>query len=573
MTQAENNKAAMDNIFALEDSKELFEAVGNLNDDQSMLGAPQDNTEYGVDDMLTVVPGSTDPFAGQSITTQQQQEPSDEEKKFVIDEFASQMAQAHKTIVDKEAIDTFSPIIQDKVSMDVNKFLTGLQNVAAQRLSAQNVSDAQPNGATPEESLALADQQQQGGMDAGMDPDAAMGTPAMEPAPGGIVAEPSLDANVGDGLSGDMGAAPSDDLGLGGIDDNMGGDMGELGADAGTTDNLGLDGITDDGFGAEGGEPAAEGGELGGADGGEPGAEGGDSLGLDAIGDDEGAGEPGTEGGELGGTEGGEPGSEDDTGSEGDSLGGSSNLDSLDDSQFGGDDDGGDSDFGDESDADFEAEMASNAAILESLHTKYVEDKAREEIRNLVESFQRMKGAKKAQFEAEEAEKTAGDEPAANDKPAETECANAKPAETECANAKPVETECANAKPAETECQTIQESADEAKRDELGGKVAAAVESASASKAQSILENAEKAFVGAARRKNSAAVRKSLLATLESISTNYHVSVARENAAKAEKAKKALAESASKAQKKVPAPAPKQSSLAQKLNRLVASTK
>ena len=59
-----------ESIFALEDSKDLFEAIGGMNDDQNFGnngGFPQpDNTEYGVDDMLSVIPGSTDPYAGQS---------------------------------------------------------------------------------------------------------------------------------------------------------------------------------------------------------------------------------------------------------------------------------------------------------------------------------------------------------------------------------------------------------------------------------------------------------------------------------------------------------------------------
>lgn len=537
MTQAENNKAAMDRIFALEDSKELFEAVGNLNDDQTMMGgAPQDDTEYGVDDMLTVVPGSMDPFAGQSITTQQ--EPSDEEKRFVIDEFAAQMAQAHKTIVDKEAIDTFSPIIQDKVSMNVNQFLTDVQNAATQRLSAQNVSDAQPTGATPEETLALADQQQ-GGADAGMDPNAAMGTPAMEPAPGGIAPEPSLDANVGDPMGGDLGAAPTDDLGLGGIDDSMGDAMGDFGADAGAGDDLGLDGITDDaGLGEEGGD-------LGGEE-----APAGDDLGLDGITDD--AGEEAPAGDEATADEGVPPAE----GGDDDVLGGESNLDSMDDDQFGGDDDSDDDDDAGMSDADFEAEMESNRAILESLHDKYVEETARENVRVLVESFQRAKNAKKAQLESEEGAEAPAEEAPANDAPAE-EAHESTPAPAE-----------ANAAPAAEECnQALPESVEETMRNELGEKVAAMVESGSQEKAEAILENAAKAFAGATKRQAAANAKAHLHATLESISANYHASVARENAAKVEKAR-ALQESAS-----APAKEGKPATLSQKLNKIVASVK
>ena len=502
MTQAENNKAAMDRIFALEDSKELFEAVGNLNDDQSMMGGVPDDTEYGVDDMLTVVPGSTDPFACQSITTQP--DPSDEEKRFVIDEFAAQMAPAHKTIVYKEAIDTFSPIIQDKVSMNVNQFLTDVQNAATQRLSSQNVSDAQPTGATPEETLALADQQQ-GGADAGMDPNAAMGTPAMEPAPGGIAPEPSLEATIGEPMGGDLGAAPTDDLGLGGIDD---------GDEAGIDDVISRTGEDDLGLGGIDDEDDADIDDV-----------------ISRTGEDD-----------LGTVD--ENTSDDDiddvitrTG-EDDFLGGEdSNLDSLDDGQFGDDD---------ESDADFEAEMASNRAILESLHDKYVEDKARDDVRALVESFQRKKNAKKAQLESEQpapAEPTEPAEPAAP----ETDVANAAPEKVECAN--------------------LQESAEVDMRNELGEKVAAVLESESQTKAETILENATKAFNGAVQRKSAAQMQARLRTQLESISVNYHASVARERSAKVEKAR-ALHESASVAKK-----ADKPATLSQKLANIVANAK
>lgn len=372
MTQAENNKKAMDAIFALEDSRELFEAIGGLNDDQT-IGADDGNQEYGVDDMLTVVPGSTDPFAGQSITTQK--EPTDEEKRFVIDEFGAQMAKAHKTIVDKEAIDSLSPIIQDKVSMDVNSFLTDVMNAANQRLGSQNVSEAQPGGANPEEPVAAADEQQAAEVPA---PDT-FGAQTLEPAPGGIAPEPSLDTNIGDGLD----TAPADDLGLGAIDGDAG--LDDFGAEPAPADDLGLDAIGDDA--GLGDEPATE----------EPAAEepAGDDLGLDGITDDA---------GEEAAADDGEPAAEEpaaDDAGEGDVLE-DSNLDSISDDDFGGDEGADD----EETDAEFEAEMANNQAILESIHNKYIEDTARSNVRSLVESFVRnQKTLKKAQFEAAEAKK------------------------------------------------------------------------------------------------------------------------------------------------------------------------
>lgn len=536
MTQAEQNKKAMDAIFALEDSKELFEAIGGLNDDTGFDSAGMAQTEepeYGVDDMLTVVPGSTDPFAGQSITTQQ--EPSDEEKRFVIDQFAEQMAKAHKTIVDKDAIDTFAPIIQDKVSMNVNQFLTDVQNAAAQRLSSQNVSDAQPSGANPDESLALADQQQQG---------ADMGAPAMEPAPGGIAPEPSLDANVGDSMG--MDGAQTDDLGLDGIapmDDGFG----DFGADEPAPeggDDLGLDDITDvDAEGDLGGD------ELGGEDAGAEGDLGGDELGLDGISDMDAEG-----GDDIGAGEGdGELGAGDD-----DVLGGDSNLSSLDDEQFdGGDDTDGLTPPDDTSDADFEAEMAMNKAILESIHAKYVEDTARENVRNLVESFVRNNKLAKAQVEA--AQKEECKDPEECDK---KECDCKEDEKSEKANDGKAKEECgeeckvANDVKPDTQCQV--ESVAAAKRDELGNKLASMVESASKEKARAILENAAKAFVSASKRQAQKKQSKKLKATLESIASNYHAVAAKEK-----KAAKAMTESA----KHTP------QTLQEKLSRIVASVK
>lgn len=469
MTQAELNKKAMADIFALEDSKDLFEAIGGLNDEQAFSADPAD-TEYGVDDMLTVIPGSTDPFAGQSIMSQEQQEPSAEDKKFVIDRFSELMAKDHKDVVSPTEIDSYTPIIQKEVGMrmNVNQFLTDIMNSATQRLSAQNVSEAQPTGAATDEIAP-----QGTAPEAPVDP-AAMGTPAMEPAPGGVVAEPSLDANVG------TEPAPEDDLGLGELD---GGDAGldDFGAEpAPEGDDLGLGDISDD----AGLDTPVEGGDdlgLGDADA-EPSTEGGDDLGLGEEGASEGGGAE--EGASEEGTA--TPGDDDE-------LFGGSNLDNMSDDEFGGDDEGNsDSEDvpSDNDDAEFEAEMAKNKAILESIHAKYVEDSARERVRTLVESYVRTKKAEKqAQLEAAEAERS-----------------------------------------------QFEAKADKM-RNELGDKVATLVEAESKKKTAVILENAARAFDGAMKRKTEAAKAKKdasrkLAAKLEAISANFHKVSAKEAAVK-----------------------------------------
>jgi len=466
MTQSEINAKAMADIFALEDSKNLFEAIGDLNDDQGMgIGT---EPEYGPDDMLTVIPGSPDTFGGQSVGAPVQ-EPSADDKRFVVDSFAEKMANAHKTIVDEDSIDTFSPIIQQEAGPKINvrQFLTDMMNSATQRLSSQNVSEAQPTGATPEDSITAPTE----GAGTEMDPMAAadpMGTPAMDPAAGGIAPEPSLDANAGDPM------AAGDDLGLDGITDDGMGDFGAEPAAPEGGDDLGLDGITDDGLG---GDDAAA-------------PEGGDDLGLDGITDDGlGGDDAAAPEGDLGADTGddtaaapegdeGAPAPEDD-----DVLGGS-NLDNLSDDTFGSDDEG-EKDSAipeEETDADFEAELTAKKAQLEAIRANYIEDRARAKIRNMVESYMAKKekdDAKKAQLEAADAKK-------------------------------------------------VEEVAD-TKRAELGEKVAGIVESAKdESRAATMLEAAKRAFV---KKEYAEKKDKELDSMLESISANYHKVQAEKKAA------------------------------------------
>ena len=531
-----------ESIFALEDSKDLFEAIGGMNDDQNFGnngGLPQpDNTEYGVDDMLTVIPGSTDPYAGQSVTAKQ--EPTAEQKRFVLDKFAEQMEKNHLNEVNKEAIDTLSPIVQDMAgsSINVNQFLNDLQDQAFQRISAQNVSEAQPGGAVPEDD-GLAGQgdvgaQQPDAMAPVTDP-TALGPGAQE-APGGIPTEPSLDANVGDPNA--MGGA--DDLGLGGITDDTGSaGLDSFGAEPGAPagGDLGLDGI-----GAEPGAP--EGGELGlDGIGGEPGAPEGGELGLDGIGGEgESAPAEGGEGGDLGldgigaeGGEGGEAGSaEGSAGGKDDDILGGSNLDKMSDDSFGGDDadkknedKGPSTSEGDEDDSAFEAEMSQKMPILESLREKYMDDVARERASDaLCEFVQRRQMQKKAKLEAE-----------------------------------------SKAFAAE---QTKFEAAAATMRNELGGKVGSLIAEESNKRAESILESASRAYANAQKRKadammvhpkpvqvESASIPDSLKAQLESISKDYHATVARENSAKAEAARAAAPAPKLESQQVAPKAAPK----------------
>ena len=474
MNQAELNKKAMADIFAIEDSKDLFESIGALNDDTAF-GDPavDQGGEYGPDDMLTVIPGSTDPFAGQSITAQAQQEPSADDKRFVVDRFAELMANDHKNVVTPAEIDGYSPIIQKEVGsrVNVNQFLTDVHNDATQRLAAQNVSEAQPEGASTDE-IAPQGAEPAAPVDPAAADPLAMGTPEMTPAEGGIAPEPTLDANVGE----DPIAAGGDDLGLGAIDDGAGFDG--FGAEPAPEGDLGLDGITDDAAGDLGAEePAAE-----------PAAEG-EGLGLDGI--------------PAEGDEGAEPAAE--PAAEDDALAGDTNLDKLSDDELGGneeengsgeekasDDEEGKVPASDDDDADFEAEMAENRAILESIYKKYSEDVARKNVRTIVESHLRKRQEEKqAMLESQTAQMKKEQE--------------------------------IDAKGAEM-------------REALGKKVEGLVEAADEKKAEAILESAAKAYTKAveAKQAEKKAASEGLKARLESISANYHKVVEKDAARKAE---------------------------------------
>ena len=585
MNQYENSKQAMANIYAIEDAKDIFEAIGALNDDTDpALDPSMGDDPFNPADLLSVTPASTDPSAFNGAFDAPA-EPSEEDQRFVVDRFAEELSKVKKDTVNLNDIAPIAAIIQDEVGtkMNVSDYLEKMMLGAHERLGSQNVSEAQPTGADANADAAAAA------------PEAApvgalgdMGTPALDAAPGGIAPEPSLETN------------PGDDLGLGAIPVEPDA-MGELAAEpdpaaAGAEgDDLGLGAITDDttglgDLGAE--EPAAEGGDAAGTD--DIFADGGlDGLSDDALGGDDGAVEGGDEA-----TADEEPAIVDDK-PEGEPA--------VEDDAPAGDESAPAADDVDD-EVKFEAEMAEDRAILESLHAQYVEDMARKKIKALTEAFvlKQSQKAKKAQMEsvidsfddkkseavlesvaadkrnelaaklesvlAEQQEDGASDaadadtaskqEVSAEDtagqvseecncgaKP-ETECAD-KP-ETECA-AKP-ETECV-AKP-ETEC-----------ADKPETECADKPETECAAKLESIVD-------GFAEAERKDADRSRLLAKLESISATYHAN--EEKAAKLEAQKRTAAKLESIVQNfKKPAAenAPAKSSLEQKLDSIVASVK
>ena len=107
-------------------------------------------------------------------------------------------------------------------------------------------------------------------------------------------------------------------------------------------------------------------------------------------------------------------------------------------------------------------------------------------------------------------------------------------------------------------------------RNELGSKVGRLIAEESNKRAESILESASRAYANAQKRKveamvvhpkpaqvESAAIPDSLKAQLESISKDYHATVARENSAKAEAARAAAPAPKLESQQVAPKAAPK----------------
>jgi len=532
MNQYENSKQAMANIYAIEDAKDIFEAIGALNDDTDpALDPSMGNDPFNPADLLSVTPASTDPsaFNGAFDTPA---EPSEEDQRFVVDRFAEELSKVKKDTVNLNDIAPIAAIIQDEVGtkMNVSDYLEKMMLGAHERLGSQNVSEAQPTGADANADAAAAA------------PEAApvgalgdMGTPALDAAPGGIAPEPSLETN------------PGDDLGLGAIPDDPDA-MGDLAAEpdpaaAGMEggDDLGLDGITDDttgldDLGAE--EPAAEGGDDAGTD--DIFADGGlDGLSDDALGGDEGAVEGGDEA-----TADEEPAIVDDKPEDEPAVEDDAPAEEAEPAA---------DDVDDE--VKFEAEMAEDRAILESLHAQYVEDMARKKIKTLTEAFvmKQNQKDKKAQMESvidsfDEKKSEAMLESVAADKRNELaaklesvlaeqqEHAVEAQADVESAEAPVVE----SAEKPETEC---------------------------AAKLESIVE-------GFAEDERKDADRSRLLAKLESISATYHANEMK--AAKLEAQKRTAAKLESIVQnfkKPVTGNAPAKSSLEQKLDSIVASVK
>ena len=301
-TDATIQQKAMQDIFALDEAVGQFESFGSQLD----LGLPteEDDSPKSFDDMLEVNPSNEPMEYGENFMSEGDDLQDQQTQKFVVDEFAKQLAElpdgSNVTAADITGI---SAIIQmnNHITGDVRSFIDQTINHAVQAQQQQNVSEAQPNG-TVAQDLAKTGDNADAGV-SGTDPTLGGNIPTMDPID--PTAEPSLDANpAGDlGLGADVGDPLAGmDNGLGG--DELGGDLGaDAGADAGAEEDP-LAGMDDGLAGIEGNEPDPEAPEAA-----EPSAEG--DADLDNFLDND----EGTEGGETAGSEDGgetEPSADDD---------------------------------------------------------------------------------------------------------------------------------------------------------------------------------------------------------------------------------------------------------------------
>lgn len=316
MSQEMNKKAVAD-LFCLEDSRAVCEAIGGLglNPNDAATDEPLD---YTPDNILDVTVNEN-PDGMPAFPQLGQEEMDSETQAFVVDELAKQLqADGRESLTDEDLIPFMVKIKgENHISQDLTSFLDQITSNADARLATQNTSEAQPNGVA-------ADLTNGGEGEAPADPLAAAGMGELPPeAPGGLAEPteaPALDANAGDPLGGDaLGGnepapegdfnldvpEPGAEVGAEGGDDTFNLDVGDEGGEAPADD--GTDTIGELDFGDEGGEAAP-------AEGGEGGSEEDDLFSaLDGMSDealDDGAAEEGgeapAEGGEEAPAEGGE---------------------------------------------------------------------------------------------------------------------------------------------------------------------------------------------------------------------------------------------------------------------------
>ena len=196
MSNIEQNKKAITDVFALEDARAVCEAIGGLGID------PNDDTtdeplEYTPDNILDVVVNDN-PDGMPAFPQLGQTEMDDETKAFVADEMSKRLQADGREALNPDDLTPYAVVIQgeNNITQNVNAFIDGLIDGSDSRLSTQNVSEVQPSGVATD----LTNQDGAAPADA-----AAPAEPVAEPAPGALPAEePALDTNPDAGAEGDF---------------------------------------------------------------------------------------------------------------------------------------------------------------------------------------------------------------------------------------------------------------------------------------------------------------------------------------------------------------------------------
>lgn len=220
INQAEINKKAMQDIFAMDEAVGQFESFGSQLD----LGLPpvEDDAPKSFEDMLDVNPSNEPSESGEYFMNEGDDLQDTATQKFVVDEFAKELMKCDDTISVQDRLPDIAAYIQgtNNIKGDVQSFLRNTIERATAFQQAQNVSDAQPNGVADPNAQPV-DAAPVDGMMA--DP-MAEGIPTMEPID--PTAEPSLEPNPepADPLT-DLASEPEPEDPLAGLD-GLGDDLG-----------------------------------------------------------------------------------------------------------------------------------------------------------------------------------------------------------------------------------------------------------------------------------------------------------------------------------------------------------
>ncbi len=193
MSNIEQNKKAITDVFAIEDAKAVCEAIGGLGVDTS--NEPTDDPlEYTADNILDVVVNDQ-PDGMPSFPNVGQSEMDDETKAFVVDQMVEQLKADGRETVNLDDLIPAAVVIkgENHIPQDVVSFIDELVSGSESRLSTQNVSEAQPSG------VAVDLTNSEGAAEPAAP--AADDNAVLPPAPGGVPNEaPALDANPDEGM-------------------------------------------------------------------------------------------------------------------------------------------------------------------------------------------------------------------------------------------------------------------------------------------------------------------------------------------------------------------------------------